>query len=112
MTARGMAAVRTMCAIKRQSRFISDWRRLSGGDTMLTTLAWVYTVGFVGVFLITHAPGFTDADGFLFGLFKIDPIDDVVHCSPASSARSSPCGPGTGFARTSCGWASSTDSTP
>jgi len=79
VTARGMAAVRTMCAIKRQSRFISDWRRLSGGDTMLTTLAWVYTVGFVGVFLITHAPGFTDADGFLFGLFKIDPIDDVVH---------------------------------
>ena len=46
---------------------------------MLTTLAWVYTVGFVGVFVITHAPGFTDADGFLFGLFKIDPIDDIVH---------------------------------
>ena len=46
---------------------------------MLTTLAWVYTVGFVGVFLITHTPGFTDANGFLFGLFKIDPIDDIVH---------------------------------
>lgn len=46
---------------------------------MLKTLAWVYAVGFVGVFLITHAPGFTDANGNLFGLFKIDPIDDVVH---------------------------------
>ena len=46
---------------------------------MLTTLGWVYTVGFVGVFLVTHAPGFTDANGFLFGLFKIDPIDDFVH---------------------------------
>src|SRR5439155_1032323 len=67
------------CAINRHSRFIPGWRRLRGGDTMLTTLAWVYTVGFVGVFLITHAPGFTDADGFLFGLLKIDPIDDVVH---------------------------------
>ena len=25
---------------------------------MLTTLAWVYAVGFIGVFLISHAPGF------------------------------------------------------
>src|SRR5436309_14847333 len=72
-------AAGVICAIKPQSRFISDWRRLRGGDTLLTTLAWEYTVGFVGVFLITHAPGFTAADGFLFGLFKIDPIDDVVH---------------------------------
>ena len=42
-------------------------------------LAWVYAAGFLGVFLITHTPGFTDANGFLFGLFKIDPIDDIVH---------------------------------
>lgn len=47
--------------------------------TMLEKLAWVYTAGFLGVFLITHTPGFTDANGFLFGLFKIDPIDDIVH---------------------------------
>ena len=46
---------------------------------MLKTLAWVYAAGFVGVFLITHAPGLTDAQGYLFGLFKIDPIDDIVH---------------------------------
>lgn len=46
---------------------------------MRKKLAGVYAVGFVGVFLITHTPGFTDAHGFLFGLFKIDPIDDVVH---------------------------------
>lgn len=49
------------------------------GFTMLKTLAWVYAAGFIGVFLITHTPGFTDANGLLFGLFKIDPIDDVVH---------------------------------
>ena len=42
-------------------------------------LAWLYAAGFLGVFLITHTPGFTDANGLLFGLFKIDPIDDVVH---------------------------------
>lgn len=46
---------------------------------VLTGLAWLYAAGFLGVFLITHAPGFTDAQGYLFGLFKIDPIDDVVH---------------------------------
>ena len=46
---------------------------------MLKTLAWVYTAGFVGIFLITHTPGLTDARGYLFGLFKIDPIGDIVH---------------------------------
>lgn len=46
---------------------------------MLKRLAWLYAGGFIGVFLITHTPGFTDASGRLFGLFKIDPIDDVVH---------------------------------
>ena len=39
----------------------------------------MYAAGFVGVFLITHAPGATDAQGRLFGVFRIDPIDDVVH---------------------------------
>ena len=46
---------------------------------MLKRWAWVYAAGFVGVFLVTHAPGATDAQGRLFGLFKIDPIDDIVH---------------------------------
>jgi hypothetical protein len=39
----------------------------------------MYAAGFVGVFLVTHAPGAIDAQGRLFGLFKIDPIDDIVH---------------------------------
>jgi len=46
---------------------------------VLKRWAWVYAAGFVGVFLVTHAPGATDAQGRLFGLFKIDPIDDIVH---------------------------------
>jgi len=46
---------------------------------VLKRWAWVYAVGFVGVFLVTHAPGATDAQGRLFGLFAIDPIDDIVH---------------------------------
>lgn len=45
----------------------------------LRTLAWWYTVGFLGIFVICHTPGLTDADGRLLGLFRIDPIDDFVH---------------------------------
>ena len=42
-------------------------------------LAWVYTAGFLAIFVITHTPAFNDAQGLSFGLFKIDPIDDFVH---------------------------------
>jgi hypothetical protein len=46
---------------------------------MLKKLAWLYTAGFLGIFLICHTPAFNDAQGRLFGLFRIDPIDDFVH---------------------------------
>jgi hypothetical protein len=46
---------------------------------MLKKLGWLYTIGFLGIFLICHTPGLTDADGRLLGLFRIDPIDDIVH---------------------------------
>ena len=46
---------------------------------MLKKLGWLYTIGFLGIFLICHTPGLTDADGKLLGLFRIDPIDDIVH---------------------------------
>jgi hypothetical protein len=46
---------------------------------MLRKLAWFYTAGFLGIFLICHTPGLTDDQGRLLGLFRIDPIDDVVH---------------------------------
>jgi hypothetical protein len=45
----------------------------------LRTLAWLYAAGFIGIFLITHTPALTDANGLSFGLFKIDPVDDFVH---------------------------------
>jgi hypothetical protein len=45
----------------------------------LRTWAWAYTAGFLGIFIICHTPGLSDAEGRLFGLFKIDPIDDFVH---------------------------------
>ena len=45
----------------------------------LRTLAWWYTAGFLGIFLVCHTPGLTDDQERLFGLFRIDPIDDLVH---------------------------------
>jgi hypothetical protein len=46
---------------------------------VLRKAAWVYAAGFLGVFLVTHLPGASDAEGRLFGLFTIDPVDDLVH---------------------------------
>lgn len=46
---------------------------------LLRVTAWVYFAGFAFVVLVTHVPAFNDADGKLFGLFAIDPRDDVVH---------------------------------
>ncbi len=34
---------------------------------------------FFVVWITTHVPQFNDARGYNFGLFKIDPIDDIVH---------------------------------
>ena len=45
----------------------------------LRKLAWLYTAGFIGIFIITHTPALTDENGLSFGLFKIDPVDDVIH---------------------------------
>jgi hypothetical protein len=45
----------------------------------LRKLAWWYTAGFLGIFVLCHTPGLSDDQGRLFGLFRIDPIDDFVH---------------------------------
>ena len=45
----------------------------------LVKLAWLYTIGFIGIVIITHTPALTDEQGLSFGLFKIDPVDDFVH---------------------------------
>lgn len=42
-------------------------------------LAWGYAALFFSVVAVGYIPGFTDSQGYLFGSFKIDPIDDVVH---------------------------------
>jgi hypothetical protein len=46
---------------------------------MLKKLAWLYTFGFLGIFIVCHTPPLNDDQGRLLGLFRIDPIDDIVH---------------------------------
>lgn len=41
--------------------------------------AWFFAGVFLFVFIVTNVPAFNDAEGRNFGLFKIDPIDNVVH---------------------------------
>jgi hypothetical protein len=42
-------------------------------------LAWLYAGLFFFVVLLGYIPAFNDEQGLLFGLFKIDPIDDILH---------------------------------
>ncbi|HXI17127.1 MAG TPA: DUF4383 domain-containing protein [Chloroflexota bacterium] len=53
------------------------WRGLPG----VQRWAWGYALLFGFVVAVSHAPGLTDADGNLLGLFHIDPIDDAVHAA-------------------------------
>jgi len=42
-------------------------------------LAWVYAAMFLAIAALGYLPGVTDANGYLFGLFKLDLIDDLLH---------------------------------
>jgi hypothetical protein len=42
-------------------------------------LGWVYFAGFIAVVAVGYVPAFKDADGNLFGLFKLDLYDDSLH---------------------------------
>lgn len=42
-------------------------------------LSLVYAVIFLGVVLLNYIPAIHDAQGLMFGLFKLDPIDDLLH---------------------------------
>ncbi len=46
-------------------------------------LAWFYAFLFFSVVAIGYIPGFTDDQGLLLGLFKIDLIDDGLHLGSA-----------------------------
>ena len=42
-------------------------------------LGWLYAAMFVFIALIGYIPGLTNADGQLFGLFRLDLYDDALH---------------------------------
>src|SRR5262245_47472815 len=47
--------------------------------TSMQRTAWIFATIFGIVFVLTNIPAFNDAQGYNFGLFKIDPIDNIVH---------------------------------
>lgn len=47
--------------------------------TPIQKVALAFAVLFMFVYIVTNVPAFNDAQGYNFGLFKIDPIDNVVH---------------------------------
>jgi hypothetical protein len=47
--------------------------------SVIQWLGWFYALNFLFIFIISHWPGLTHADGRLLGLFFIDPIDDIFH---------------------------------
>jgi len=49
----------------------------------IRTLAWIYAALFLFVVILGYIPGVTDVQGLMFGLFKIDLIDDVLHLASA-----------------------------
>ena len=46
---------------------------------MVQKLAWGYAGLFVFVVLLGYLPGVNDAQGLMFGLFKLDLYDDLLH---------------------------------
>jgi len=46
---------------------------------MVQKIAWLYAALFLFVVALGYIPGFTNEEGLLFGLFKIDPYDDLLH---------------------------------
>lgn len=46
---------------------------------VIQNLAWLYAAMFIFVVALGYIPGFTNAEGQLLGLFKIELIDDALH---------------------------------
>lgn len=45
----------------------------------IRTLAWVYFAGFIFIAFMGYIPALLDANGYLFGLFKLDLYDNGLH---------------------------------
>lgn len=47
--------------------------------TLIQKVAAGFAVLFLLVYIVTNVSAFNDVQGYNFGLFKIDPIDNIVH---------------------------------
>ena len=45
----------------------------------LQKIAWIYAIGFLGVYSLDYVPGVMDANGKMFGLFSMTPLVDAGH---------------------------------
>jgi hypothetical protein len=54
--------------------------------SLLQKIAWMFSAGFIFVVLLGYMPGVKDEQGLMFGLFKIDPIDDILHLASGAWA--------------------------
>lgn len=51
--------------------------------SFIQKIAFVYSLSFFLIVSLNYIPGIHDEDGLMFGLFKLDLIDDVVHMGSA-----------------------------
>ena len=51
--------------------------------TNIQKFALAYTALFLSVVALNYVPSIHDAQGLMFGLFKLDPIDDYLHLGSA-----------------------------
>lgn len=51
--------------------------------SLIQKLAYIYSIMFFAIVALNYVPGIHDANGNMFGLFKLDPIDDALHLATA-----------------------------
>jgi hypothetical protein len=51
--------------------------------TIIQRLAWAYAMVLFIVTLLGYIPGLADAEGYTFGIFKLDLVDDALHLGSA-----------------------------
>jgi hypothetical protein len=47
--------------------------------SLFQLIAWIVAIQFFTIVAMGHIPGFTDANGYLFGFYSVSPLVDSVH---------------------------------
>lgn len=74
------AAQHPIALYKRGINIITKYERVEFVmKDVVRRFGWIYFVGFLAIVAIAYIPAFEDADGNLFGLFKLDLYDNLLH---------------------------------